>query len=163
MSERIRIDLEKTMKLLGEVEEIRWLASGNSEGGIPGHGPTDGSGVPVIHYAQELTSAFIQSMVAIEQQNALREASDIGVRQMTRTTVARFADDFCGSLWPSPLPLLTRWHFYPPPAPPSDGPRPLDLLAAGAEFYCAANALPNSELGKSFSAAAARLLTAALT
>ena len=162
MSERIRINLEKTMKLLGEVEEFNWLSSTVSEGAIPSHISTDGSNYPVINYAQELTSAFIQTVVAIEQQNRLREAAEISVRSKPSAMVAGFVDDFCATIWPSPLPLFMR-RAPVPPAPPSNAPRLIDMLAAGAEFYCAANALPNTEVGKSFHAAAARLLTSALS
>jgi len=163
MSERVRINLEKTMQLLGAVEEVHWLASGHCDGTMPVDLPIDDSGAPFMGYAQELTSAFIETVVTIERQNVSRDPSEISMLHITSEAISTFVDEFSASIWPSPLPLFTHWHSRLPPLPSSAEPGPIDLLAAGAAFYTAANTLPDTELGRAFSAAAARLLTAALS
>jgi hypothetical protein len=156
------------------MEALTTLGSGSSgmpnpdDDGDPDNpfGPY-GPGGPVMRdqlsafYAKSLTRRFIQTVVTTAQVNALQHEKAGGGH--TWNVVSQYVDDFCGTKWPRPFPF--------PPNPPRPWwwrdfdpgePRPIDLIAAGLEFYNAAKALKGTELQGVFEDASNKLIQTGL-
>ena len=165
--EKITVDKQVLM------EALTTLGSGSSgmpnpdDDGDPDNpfGPF-GPGGPVMRdqlsafYSKTLTRRFIQTIVTAAQVNAIQQKRADG--EMTFRAVNQFVDDYCGTKWP-------RFPFPPNPPQPwwwrdfdPGEPRPIDLIAAGLEFYNAAKAVKGTELQATFEDASNKLIQTGL-
>lgn len=122
-----------------------------------------GPGSPVLrdqfsaHYSKILTRRFIQAIVMNSVQHGTFQLAN------ARALIAQYVEDYCGNRWPRPFPF--------PPEPPRPWwwrefepgePRPIDLIAAGLEFYYASKAVKGNDLQPIFEDASNRLIRTGL-